>query len=206
MRVCYFGTYDEEDPRNKVIIKGLKSNNIEIIECHSSLFKVKYQWVVPLNYINLIRKFVSLRKKYDVVIVGFSMIGSFIDVFLVKLLTKKKIILNPLVSLYGTLVTDRKIIKNFILSRMIHGFERVVYTIVDVIMVDTFQNMHYICRNFYISESKCKRVLVSADTSLFYPRKEKDDDCFTAIFWGGHDNPLHGIKYIVKAGHILESY
>jgi glycosyltransferase involved in cell wall biosynthesis len=206
MKVCYFGTYDESDPRNKVVLRGLRSNGVEVIECHSSLFKNKYQWMNPLNYLNLTWKFLKLKGKFDSVIIGFSMVGTFIDIFIAKIFSRKKIILNPLVSLYGTIITDRKIITNVILSKMIRRFEKWVYSLSDIIMVDTFQNMNYVCNNFDVDRTKCKRVLVSADTNMFYPRNSNDDDCFTALFWGGASNPLHGTEYIIDTAKLLEPY
>ena len=40
MRVCYFGTYSTGPgyPRNRVIIKGLRENGIEVVECHKEIW------------------------------------------------------------------------------------------------------------------------------------------------------------------------
>ncbi|MEF9426698.1 MAG: hypothetical protein L0956_05835 [Candidatus Mariimomonas ferrooxydans] len=41
MKVCYFGTYSTGPgyPRNRVIIKGLRENRVEVIECHKEIWK-----------------------------------------------------------------------------------------------------------------------------------------------------------------------
>ncbi len=207
MKICYFGTYDKEDSRNAVIIDGLRKNNVDVIECHSSVLSSKYPWMNPVNYMNLIRKFYILksRDKFDVVIVGFSMIGSFIDILLIKLLTKKTIIFNPLVSLYGTLVLDRKMVRHPILISILCFIEKIAYMVSDVIMIDTNLHIMDVCKNIGISNTKFKRIFVGADTSVFHPREMKEhDDTFTVLFFGFH-SPLHGIEYIVKAAKILEN-
>ena len=35
-RVCYFGTYDRDRPRNRIIIDGLRKKGVEVIECQYS--------------------------------------------------------------------------------------------------------------------------------------------------------------------------
>ena len=35
MKICYFGDYDSDYSRNRVIIKGLKENNVAVFECRS---------------------------------------------------------------------------------------------------------------------------------------------------------------------------
>lgn len=206
MNICYFGTYDKNDSRNKVIIDGLRKNNVEVIECHSSILSYKYPWVIPLNHINLIKKFYVLKRRndFDAVIVGFSMIGSFIDILLMRFMTRKPVIFNPLVSLYMTLVEDRKMVRHPLLIGILFYIEKTAYTFSDMIMVDTNQHLMYISRKFKIDKDKIRRIFVGADTSIFYPREVKEqDDVFTVLFFGYH-SPLHGVEYIVKATKILE--
>ena len=62
MKVCYFGSYDKECARNRIITKGLKQNGVEVVECndrHSFLQK----------YLSLAKKYFSLDG-FDAVMVG----------------------------------------------------------------------------------------------------------------------------------------
>ena len=39
MKVCYWGTFEREYPRNAVLIAGLRQNGVEVVECHYPLWK-----------------------------------------------------------------------------------------------------------------------------------------------------------------------
>ena len=51
MIVCYFGTYskDEGYTRNRVIIKGLKENGVQVQECHVDLWKGRTDKLIGLK-------------------------------------------------------------------------------------------------------------------------------------------------------------
>lgn len=187
-------------------MEGLRRNGVEIFECHSSFLTGKYQWLIPFNYVNLAVKFWILKIQFgfDAVIVGFSMVGSFIDVFLARLLTGKTLIFNPLVSLYETLVTDRKMIKNSLLAKILHYMEKISYVLSDIIMTDTNQHTDYISGSFGIDRNKFRRVFIGAETSIFHPKPQKDcGNPFIILFYGSFI-PLHGVDCIVKSAKILE--
>ena len=124
MKICYFGTYEKDYPRNRNIINGLAANNIEVVECHVDLYaklenkinlspakKIFLMLRAALLYLKLIIKRFSLGK-IDYVIVGYP--GQ-LDMFLARLLfLRKKIIFNPMLSIYDTMIEDRKISNNSI--------------------------------------------------------------------------------------------
>ncbi len=102
MTFCFFGIYDKNYSRNRVILKGLKENGIKVIECgdHSKGL---------LKYLKLISKFYKIKDKFDYLWVAFP--GQFC-VLLAKLLSNKKIIFDAFTSHYQGLVEDRKIVAN----------------------------------------------------------------------------------------------
>jgi len=206
-KICYFGTYEKEYPRNRIIIEGLRKNDIEVIECNVGSLLGRHRGFFPFNYINLIKKFfeVKIRSGFDAIIVGYSMVGSFIDIFLARLLTRKTIIFNPSISLYETLVSDRRIVRNFFLKKVLYYVEKCAYFLADIVLMDTNQHVNYISKQFGIRKRKIKKVFVGAEQSIFYPRKTvKDDNNFLVLFYGKFI-PLHGIEYIIKAAKILEN-
>ena len=155
---------------------------------------------------DLVRKYfeAKIKRGFDAIIVGYSMIGSFTDIFLARLLTRKTIIFNPSVSLYETLVSDRKIIQNSFLAKALYYIEKCAYILSDIVLMDTNQHANYISKRFGIKKRKIIRVYVGAESSIFYPRKTvRDDGTFLVLFYGKFI-PLHGIEYIVKAAKILE--
>ncbi|TFH43913.1 MAG: hypothetical protein E4H01_11420, partial [Lysobacterales bacterium] len=113
-RICYFGTYRDEYPRNQIMIEGLRRNGIQVIECHAKLwhsFQDRHQvalhgWWRPRflarlmrAYLKLIWKFIHLPE-FDVLVVGYP--GQ-LDVFLAKFLcvwTRKPLVWDIFMSIY----------------------------------------------------------------------------------------------------------
>src|SRR5437870_3087244 len=44
MKVCYWGTFEKQYPRNAVLISGLRQNGIEVVECHFALWKEGFRY------------------------------------------------------------------------------------------------------------------------------------------------------------------
>ena len=86
MKVCYFGTYETDYPRNRIIINGLRKNNVKVIECNFSVKKGTLNLLMALKlfigYFILFFKYLFVGK-HDVLVVGY--LGHF-DMFLAKLL------------------------------------------------------------------------------------------------------------------------
>ena len=115
LRVCYFGTYRANYSRNQIMIAGLRANDVDVIECHTSLWhgiddRVKTAsggWAsfsfakrVFSAYIRLLKKYFSVGKDYDVMVLGYP--GQ-LDVFLARLLTwfhHKPLVLDMFMSVY----------------------------------------------------------------------------------------------------------
>ena len=39
MRIVYWGTYDTGKPRNRLMIRGLRKNGVEVLECHAHIWE-----------------------------------------------------------------------------------------------------------------------------------------------------------------------
>jgi hypothetical protein len=98
MKICYFGIYKANYNRNKVLMKGLTENNVDILECNSQKQGV-------IKYFDLIKKHWKIRKDYDVMIVGFP---GWQCMILARFLTRKKIIFDAFFSIYDAMVCDRQ--------------------------------------------------------------------------------------------------
>jgi len=79
--VCYFGFYDPEYSRNRIFLKGLRANNVSIIECRSNKTGLK-------KYIELAKKHWKIRNDYDVLFVAYP---GYMSIILAKLISSKKI-------------------------------------------------------------------------------------------------------------------
>ncbi|MCD6515567.1 MAG: hypothetical protein J7L07_11645, partial [Candidatus Odinarchaeota archaeon] len=100
MDVVLFGAYDKNTPRYRILVKGLRKNNVNVIECSDR------SKPMPLRFIKLIKKHKNLE--YDILLIGH--VGQYL-VPLAKLVSRKAIVFDIFNSLYETIVIDRKLIE-----------------------------------------------------------------------------------------------
>ena len=122
MRLCFFGTYDRDRPRTRVLLRGLRDRGVRITECWYSPWKAvrdksqltglgeagavvaRYLVALPL----LVLRYVAVLWRQDAVVVPY--LGQ-VDVILAKvfaLLARKPVVFVPHVSLHETVIEDRK--------------------------------------------------------------------------------------------------
>ena len=221
MKICYFGTYDRKRPRNRLIIQGLKENGIEVIECHFSLWKeiddksqIKAAGKKLGIFIRWIASWIVLPVKYlffpphQAVIVGY--LGHF-DMFLARLLCtlkNKPLYFNVFLSLYDTMVDDRKFfLPNSFPAKILFYLDKFSCQLADRIFLDTQEQIDYFVQNFKLKRAKFSRLFVGAETDIFYPRKKAvttQEDSFKILFYGQFI-PLQGVEFIIKAANLLKN-
>lgn len=177
MVVCYFGIYKSEYSRNKILISGLRLNGVEVIEC-----KTEKKGLV--KYLDLIKKHWQIRDKYDIMIVGFPGHQSAI---LAKFLTKKPVIFDAFVSMYDSVVLDRKqVSQRSLRARYLWWLDKVSMSMADLVVFDTNEHIEYASNEFNIPKEKFQRIFIGADTDIFFPRdnKKNNDNTFRVLFLG----------------------
>jgi glycosyltransferase involved in cell wall biosynthesis len=206
MKVCYFGSYAPSYPRHRIIIKGLQSQGVEVTEVTDSSN-------ILFRYPKLAKKYFS-EKDFDVIFVGEA--SNYVQplAILIKKITRTPLVFDTYVSLYDT-NQDRGVHQNPILSRLFYNIDKYNCHFSDMVLQDTNQNVNYFHETFHIPENKFRRLLIGAEDDLFYPQTVTDSDSdsglnktpdekFKILFYGTYI-PLHGIQYIIKAAHLLES-
>jgi glycosyltransferase involved in cell wall biosynthesis len=236
MRVLYFGTYSlgEGYPRNSVIIQGLRESGVEVIECHADLWsgardKIKgaksvggSARVVPRllkTYLTLIRRFMK-SPGYDLIIVGYT--GQ-IDIFLARVLNlrqKKPLVLDAFISLYDTIVKDRKLAKaGSLKAGLLWWLDKTACGLADRVLLDTNEHIDYFVKEFGTPRKKFIRVFVGGDEVAHLPEsaiqaegakaaeadKKGKEGTFTVLYFGTYI-PLHGTEYIIKAAKLLKGH
>lgn len=200
MKVCYIGPFDPEYPRNRVIIKGLRKNGVEVVECNSqSVNRI-------IDYFKILTS--HLAVKCDVIILGAR--GMYYGQPLlpfIKRITNKPIVFDAMLTLYERSVSDRKTVSiNSINANLLYLLDYNALHGANLVLSDTNAHSSYYSRFYDIDSKKIRRVLVGSDDEFFYPRKNiKEDTCFKVLFWGGFI-PLQGVKYIIKAAKLLENH
>ena len=196
MRILYFGSYDSDYARNRVLIKGLRIQKADVIECRDNGPGFK-------KFLNLFLKHRKLGSRYDVMIVGF--LGHVIMPF-AKLITSRPIIFDAFVSLYDSNVFDRRIVAPpSFRARYYWLLDWFSMRLADVILFDTQEHINYAAKEFKIPPQKFRRIFVGTDTDLFYPRQSLQTDGPFKVYFQGSFIPLQGIEYIVKAAKQVEN-
>ena len=203
MRILFIAGREPDYIRNKVILKGLRENGVEILECTSlsGSYLTRLPAVIKKWFGTLWR-----RETFDAVFVGF--LGHPLVPIVKKTAPKKPIIFDVHSSFYDTLVKDRGRFKDgSIMSRLLQAFDRYSCSLADKVFLDTYEHANYFRDQFDLEPELFERTLVGADDLLFYPREKDPGDVFTVHFQGGGGGmllPLHGFPYILKAAKLLE--
>ncbi|MFA5022548.1 MAG: glycosyltransferase [Patescibacteria group bacterium] len=200
MRVCYFGTYDPIYTRNRLMIKGLKENGVEVVECRTPQIKNKIE-----KYKQLIKQHKKIKDtgNYDVMIVGFAGHAIMPLAWILAKLNGKKIILDLFVSEYDSVVMDRKKYSPRSLPALKFWLlDWFSCRLADLSLLDADEHIKYFVKNFKIKPEKFKTILLSTDSEIFYPRPKSEAQNFVVHYHGSY-SPIQGVKFIVQAAKLL---
>lgn len=195
LSVCYFGIFNTRAARNRILLKGLRENDIKVIECLSDGGGV-------FSMCSLVVRFFKIRKSVDIVLVGYPGHKS---VFLAKLLTRKPVVFDAFFSLYDSAVHDRgNVRQGSMRARMLWLLDRLSCRFADLVLLDTETHIDYFVEEFGVRRDTFCAVPIGADDTLFYPgpERKKETDTFVVEFHGAFI-PLQGTEYIVEAAHKL---
>ena len=203
-KVCFFGIYDPNYSRNRVLRRGFEANDYEIVDCWSdpraSRGVFKY-WKLYQEYKRLDLK----RNPCDLNIVIFP--GHTV-VWLARLLFGPKFIFDAFVSLYDSNVLDRQIYSSFN-PRAWKDFwlDWLAVSLSPTVLLDTEEQIKYFRRTFNLTTPKAIRVFVGTDDQYFYPSEETtilSSEKFVIHFHGSYI-PLQGVEYILRAVKRLQN-
>jgi len=199
LKVLFISGREATYTRNSVILKGLKENGVEIIECTDS--SKSYL----LRYPKVILKFIfKKRKDFDLIFIGF--LGQPL-VPIINKLSNKPIIFDAFISTYDTMCYDRKKLKPMSVGgRFFYWLDKHSCELADTVLLDTNTHIDYFVNTFGLKRNKFQRVFVGADDSIFNPITVDRDDADFKVFYYGTYLPLQGIEYIIKAAKKLEVY
>lgn len=146
--------------------------------------------------------------KYDVIFLGG--LPQFI-VPLVQMRSRKKtLVIDFFISLYDTLVCDRKIISaSNPLSAMLKKLDANALLSADHVIVDTGGHAGYFSRTFGNDPARMTVVYLEADKKIYHPRKmERPPELKSkfVVFFFGAMNPLQGAEVIFESARILERH
>ena len=194
MKVCYFGIYNPNYTRSRVIQRALEENDIEVIRCRVDPEEKRKYW-------KLYKKHKKIGE-YDAMIVGYP--GHTV-LPLARLICKKPIIFDIFISRYDSIILDRKTHSPFSLKALqCWLLDWLACRLPNKIILDGEKHIEYFVKTFKAKREKFIKLPVSADDNVFFPRfVEKDVNKFLVHFHGSFV-PLQGVEYIIKAAKLLE--
>lgn len=226
LRVCYFGTYDADYSRNRILINGLRSAGVCVAECHIPLWsgtddKVntaqsnKYLWPpfwskILHTYCRLIRAEKQLAP-YDVLVLGYT--GQ-LDVIVASLVARRRkvpLVLDVFMSLW-LLVQERGLNRhNPVLGWTVRIIEYIAIHLPKALVIDTPEYRSFICTTYGIDQRKFWLVPTGADDHIFNSNslqegvlsKHNIQGRFNVLLYCSFI-PLHGVDIVLSAAELLK--
>lgn len=194
MRICWFGIYNPEYPRNRILIRGLKNAGVEIVECRE-------EWGCKMRYWNLYKKLKRLRNDYDAVYAAYP---ASTPALIAKLFSQKPVIVDAFYSMFDSAVNDRKEIKWYHPQALkLLFFDWLSVLMADLVITDTEEHKKYWSKWPLIGEGKINTVYLGVDGSTYKPVGASSENALFTLHFHGNYIPLHGVKKIAEAAEIL---
>jgi glycosyltransferase involved in cell wall biosynthesis len=214
MRVVFWGTYDKGKPRTRILLRGLRETNVDLLEIHADVWAgvedkghitgiwrklgLLLHWLA--SYPGLIWRYLR-APAHDAVIVGYM---GHLDVLVLWPFAKLRgvpVIWDAFLSIYNTVVEDRRILApSNPLAWLLFAWEWLACRSVRTVVLDTRAHGEYFSDRFGLRRENLSSVLVGAETESFPPASghEAGSGPLTVLFYGQFI-PLHGIDTIVRA-------
>lgn len=153
------------------------------------------------------RLFFGSIKKYDTVFIGFAP-QLILPLFSYKL-KKKTIIMDFFISVYDTMVFDRKKFKEgSVFAKLCKWLDKKCIHLADSVISDTSAHGDYFSEEFEFERKKISTLYLEADASIYnkkaYSRPEHLRNKFVVLYFGSI-LPLQGIEVILDAIDSIEN-
>jgi glycosyltransferase involved in cell wall biosynthesis len=200
MKICYFGAYQENHPRNAVMLQALRQQKIQTVTCHSQ------HAIKPLRLLILAYRYLRHARDVDIIFVA-AMGHMYLPLaWLLAKLTRKKLVFDPLVSMFDTLIDDRRLATTHSWQgRFWWYLDKLDCVLADRVILDTDAHAAYFVQEFGLARHKFCVVPVGADEHLFFPqpdRRKMHTDKIDVLYVGNYI-PLHGVPFILDAARLL---
>jgi hypothetical protein len=162
--ICWFGVYRPNFSRNRIYIKGLRMQGVDIIECRDTSRG-------PLKYLKLFVNHWKIRKAYDFLVVGYP--GHSV-VWFAKLISKKPVVFDALCTMEEGVILSRKQNGFLGLNRLYIKFiDRLAVQCADLIFVETEAQRQFF-ENKFGESAKYRVIYIGADDAACHPDSAVD--------------------------------
>lgn len=173
--------------------------------CHGFSRLTRNIWQAVIAHIAVMARYLAAVKCPERIYVPYP--GVFVLFLLSCLparLRPRRVVADVFISLYDTIVLDRRLLKqDGVSARILKWMERRAYVYADKLVVDTQQNARFLCSLFGLSGAKTVVIPLSIDeTHLKYTPYHPHLGICRVLFVGTLV-PLHGIGTLLEAARLL---
>lgn len=140
-------------------------------------------------------------KENDIVFVGFE--PQFVVPFVGWKFRKKTLIIDFFISVYDTLICDRKIFKyGGLIAKFSHWMDVKTIQRAEHVISDTKAHAEYFEKEFGLEIYKNETIYLEADESIYYPRQQNKPEELKnkyVVLYFGSVLPLQGIEVVLDA-------
>lgn len=200
-KVLFITTKNIDYIRNTQEIRILRklAQEVEVISSDKKnyVFRVLSVWMQ-------IKK--SIVQQYDVVFVGFS--PQLVVPFVGRRFRNKLLVIDFFISVYDTLICDRKKFKDGgLIAKLCHLLDEKTIRKADHVITDTNAHAEYFISEFCGNSDIFETIYLEADPTIYYPRPqnkpEELKDKFVVLYFGSI-LPLQGIDVVLDAIRVLK--
>ena len=216
--ILIWSTSDTSHVRMSNLLAGFEGKPVKTISLVIPVWKAEQNKAVLgllsvfWRMIQLVFAYIILAVRYlfapqhDLVLVPY--MGQ-IDLLVLKPLAwlrRKPVVWDVYISLYDTLVFDRKTISKYNpIAKLIYILEWIDFKLANIALADTGTHATYLQELFKLKE-KPQTVLIGANSSEFYPISEglKTLSKKCKVLFYGNLSPMHGVETIIQAAALFE--
>lgn len=200
-KVLYVTTKNIDYIRNVQIIKKLQ-NEYDDLKIIYSKRKNYYLRIIEVN----IKMMFEKRNKYDMIFAGF--LPQLLFSFLYKKKKSNQIIaIDFIISLYNTLVFDRKKVREkSLIAKVLKKIDKQIASKADIVYTDTKTQAKTFEKEFAIKREKFKVLYLESNKEIYNENVEKLNikrKNEFMVLWFGSILPLQGVDVILEAAKLL---
>ena len=200
-KVLFITTKNIDYIRNSQEIDIIKSN----AKSYDVIGSTKKGYLQRLLEVYLSILFTSF-KKYDVIFIGFA--PQLIIPFWRWKLRKSIVVIDFFISMYDTLIFDRKKFnEDSYIAKILYNLDKKTINYADKVICDTKAHGEFFCEEFGLEKDKLIVLYLNADKSIYYNRdinkpKELEDKYIVLYF--GSILPLPGVEIVLESINLLK--
>jgi glycosyltransferase involved in cell wall biosynthesis len=218
LNVCFFGSYDKTYTSNKLILQGLRENNIPVVEINAHIkvtaltTREGMTWGQIIKRIlrkykifsEIVKKFGEFRKT-NVIYVGYPGHVDVYPAYIAAKLFGKKLVFNPLLIVYVGFSEEQGILnKKSLLGKVIKETEKVGYNLCDMVFADTPMQKEFLKNEMRVAEDKISVLPIGADNKGYeYSEYNNTKSKKINVVYYGLYAPIHGVEYLIEAARKL---